>query len=507
MIMIAKSPKISIQQKENASWNKYQKDAFYLANVIKQSYPKLHDKIDSLEFENQFQKLITDLSSINNDFDFQKRLQFFIALLKDGHSYVYIKYSNKENTIFPIVFNIEQDDFLIGALDKKYDSIIGSKILSINNISISEIKQKILLYESSENKFCAFKNFRDKAYSDLYWQALGVLNNNQRNLSIKAQINDSIIKIINIEPASKHSYYQSKMTNGTNSITRFQSNGFSYKLLKNENIGYLQMNTCLDYVAYKSEIDNYTNFILKPFALHFLKAKTKNAQNFGIVLRDFFKEIEQNKIDNVVLDLRNNGGGDERLGKQFIWYITERKNINGFNEYTQISDYYKQQMGKFYKKTEKEYYKKYHQKLQNGFYNIDSLLDDKIYFNDISKKDSPFLLDSTIPKFKGNVFVLIGAKTFSAAQIFATTLKDNNLATIVGTPSGNKPTTQTSVSLLKLPKTKTIVYLSFMYFERPNKLKNNEIALFPDVEIWNRIKDYYNGNDKQFEYIITKCKK
>lgn len=507
MVMIAKSPKISIQEKENPSWNKYQKDAFYLVNVIKQSYPKLHTKIDSIEFENQFQKLLVDLSQITNDFDFKKRIQFFVAQLKDGHSYVNIKYPIKEKTIIPVVFSIEQDDFIIGALDKRYDSIIGSRVLSINSIPISEIKKKILAYESAENIYGAYKNFREKAYSDLYWQALGILTNNQRFLTIQAQLNDSLIKTIQVESTNKYLFYQPNIINGTNSITRIQNSGFAYKMLKNENIGYLQMNTCLDFVAYKSEIDNYTNFILRPFALHFLKKRTENAQNFGIFLKDFFREIEQNKIDNIVLDLRNNSGGDERLGKQFIWYLTEIQDIKGFNVYTQVSDYYKQQMKKYFKKTEKEYIKKYHKKLQNGLYNIDSLLDNRLYFNDITKKGSPFFLDSTITKFKGNVFVLVGAKTFSAAQILATTLKDNNLATIVGTPVGNKPTTQSAVSLLKLPKTKTIVYLSFSYFERPDKLKNNDISLFPDFEIWNKAVYFYNGNDRQFEFIMTKCKK
>jgi len=124
------------------------------------------------------------------------------------------------------------------------------------------------------------------------------------------------------------------------------------------------------------------------------------------------------------------------------------------------------------------------------------------YFNDITKQGSPFLLDNSIPRFKGNVYVLIGPKTFSAGQYLATTISDNNLATIIGTPSGNKPTCQTGASLLKLPNTKKIITMSYTFGERPDTTKNNEDSLHPDIEIYQTLEDVINGKDIQFQYIL-----
>jgi hypothetical protein len=43
-----------------------------------------------------------------------------------------------------------------------------------------------------------------------------------------------------------------------------------------------------------------------------------------------FKRIAP-KIENVIIDLSYNTGGDERLGKQPIWYLTENKPLDSRN--------------------------------------------------------------------------------------------------------------------------------------------------------------------------------
>jgi C-terminal processing protease CtpA/Prc len=267
------------------------------------------------------------------------------------------------------------------------------------------------------------------------------------------------------------------------------------------------MNTSLDFVSVKSDIKIYTNFITRPIALMVMKNHTRYARDFGLVLQSMFQEINKHSIDNLIIDLRNNWGGDRRPGKQLIWYLTDQQEIKGFTEYVRISDYYKTQFKPDYKAYNATYQEKFGKPIPYGMINITDTILSQTFFYDISKEDSPFLLDHTLPKFKGNVYVLIGVNTFSAAATLATTIADNNLATIVGKPTGQKPTTQSGASLFKLPHTKSIVTISCAYVERPNKLKNHEIALFPDIEIYPTLVDYLSGVDVQFEYIINEINK
>jgi hypothetical protein len=43
--------------------------------------------------------------------------------------------------------------------------------------------------------------------------------------------------------------------------------------------------------------------------------------------------------------------------------------------------------------------------------------------------------------------------------------------------------------------------------ERPDKSKNDERSLFPDVEIHNTFQDLLNGNNQVIEYILNEIKR
>lgn len=507
LTLITKTPKIEYQKPTNFDkLNNYQKDAVYLTELIKQTYPRLGSKITTENYLIESNNLIEKLSEINNDLDFEIEIQKFIALLKDGHSSMGINYRSTEKRKFNVYLYKEKKDWVIWNIDKSKDSLlIGSKIISINGKNTNEIKNLINKFECGENEFWKLKNFGWKITYPKYLEAVGIIKKSENlKLSIEKNNKKEIIEIIRKEKAE---FYNIKIKENRFPFTKKQNNGFYYKVDNEQNFAYLQMNTSLDYVSIKSEISNYTNFITKPIALAYLKKDTKNARNFGITLQSLFKEIENNNIENLIIDLRYNLGGDERPGKQLIWYLTENENIKGFTDYLNISDYFKTQIKVDYKKYNKLYNEKYNKTIPNGEINITKEFYNQPYFYDITKENSPFLLDNSIPKFKGKVYVLIGTNTFSAGQVLATTIADNNLATLVGKPTGNKPTGQTGSSGFKLPNTKKIIMISYTFMERPDKKKNNENALYPDIEIYHTYEQIMNGDDKQFEYIINEIKK
>ena len=190
-------------------------------------------------------------------------------------------------------------------------------------------------------------------------------------------------------------------------FTHKQNNGFYDTISKSQNFAYLQMNKALDYVSIKSEIGNYTNFITKPIALRLFISKDVRNANFGKFLQSFFKRIEDQKIENVIIDLSYNTGGDERLGKQLIWYLTENEPL-GFTEYINNSKYFKTQVKEDYKKYNASYNSKYLTDLPKGEVNITGKLFNEPYFENITNENSPFFLDKTIHKFKGKVYLIIG---------------------------------------------------------------------------------------------------
>lgn len=505
--LMYKTPKIDyVKPVGFNSFSDFHKDAIYTVAIIKQAYPRLYEKLpDYDEKSNQFIKKASETIS---EKEFDILLKRFIAILQDGHSSYQINFGKYDKTRFGIGIYKEKENWIIANIDKQIDSIvIGKKIVSINNIPIKEIEQKINEFECGENEY--WKNLQFHSYSACpsYWEALGINTSNNKSLNFVVENEEGISEFTLKDKEIKDiKWYKLKWKKPKYKYMFKQNNGFYDSISKKQNFAYLQMNTCLDYVCVKSEIGKYTNFITKPIALNFFIKKDVRNTNFGKFLQSFFKKVQEQKIDNLIIDLSYNKGGDERLGKQLIWYLTE-KEPEKFKIYLHNSKYYKTLIKRDFKEYNALYKEKYQMDLPKGEVNIKEKLFQEPYFEEITNEKSPFFLDKTIPKFKGEVYVIIGPQTFSAGQVLATTIADNHLATIIGKPTGNKPTTQTGGLAFKLPNTKKIISLSYIFMERPDTTKNDDKALFPDVEIHNSFQDLLNGNNKVMEYILSQSQK
>jgi hypothetical protein len=506
MKMVTKTPKIDYKKSVGFnSFSDFHKDAIYTVAIIKETYPRLYTKIP--DFDEKSNQFIKKASQTITEKEFDFILKKFISSLNDGHSDYGIDYRKYDKTIYGLGIYKEKENWIVSNIDKEVDNVmIGKKIVSINNIPIKEIEQKISEFESGENEYWKYFQFLSQ-YSycyPSYWEAIGVITPENRNLNFVVENQEGVSTFtLKDKDKTKNKFYKVATKNQKYKFKFKQNNGFYDTISKSQNFAYLQMNKCLDFVSVKEEIGNYTNFITKPIAISLFINKDVRKANFGLFLQSFFKRIQEQKIENLIIDLSYNTGGDERLGKQLIWYLTE-KNPKGFTEYINNSDYFKTQIKKNYKEYNSLYKAKYQTDLPKGEVNITEKLFNEPYFESITKKDSPFLLDKTIPKFKGKVYVIIGPQTFSAGQVLATTIADNKLATIIGKPLGNKPTTQTAGSAFKLPNTKKIIFLSYLYMERPDKTKNQENALYPDIEIYNTFQDLLNGDNQVMEYILNK---
>jgi C-terminal processing protease CtpA/Prc len=83
-------------------------------------------------------------------------------------------------------------------------------------------------------------------------------------------------------------------------------------------------------------------------------------------------------------------------------------------------------------------------------------------------------------RFKGKVYVLVGDGTFSSAIMFATVIKDNHIAPLIGkTPADGHPNHFGELYTTNLPNTKLDVRFGVKEWIRPNG-KGEENVLYPD---------------------------
>ena len=156
-------------------------------------------------------------------------------------------------------------------------------------------------------------------------------------------------------------------------------------------------------------------------------------------LKKMFKEIKNNKIKNVAVDLRNNGGGNSSVATEFIKYL----NVDSYLQWASEDRY-----GLFMIK------------------NKEMTITNKKYDN---------LL------FNGNVYILTSIDTFSSAMNFAMYIKDNNIGKVIGEASSNNPNSYGDIISYLLPNSKIYLHVSYKKWYRISTVKNEEF-IEPDIK-------------------------
>lgn len=153
-------------------------------------------------------------------------------------------------------------------------------------------------------------------------------------------------------------------------------------------------------------------------------------------VKEFFEAVAQQNIDNIVIDLRWNGGGNSLVGDEFLRYI----DVDGYD--TWPSDV---RFGNYLWKNPKSYQK-------NRRLN---------------------------PQFGGNVYVLTNCRTYSAAMDFTMLVCDNQIGKVVGEASGNLPDSYGDCLYFVMPNSKLTFSVSYKRWYRVDEAKAGE-PLMPD---------------------------
>lgn len=156
-------------------------------------------------------------------------------------------------------------------------------------------------------------------------------------------------------------------------------------------------------------------------------------------LNAFFSEVFDNNIQDVILDLRENSGGNSGVANQFLEYIN---------------------VDKYYSFGEK-------------------------YYRDGEQLVKMDCLETNMKKsqtFDGNIYVLTSVETFSAATDFAAMISDNHLGVIIGETSGNNPTCYMDSKKFQLPISTMNLYVSYKHQYRIDKSKIGKF-LIPDYKV------------------------
>lgn len=101
----------------------------------------------------------------------------------------------------------------------------------------------------------------------------------------------------------------------------------------------------------------------------------------------------------------------------------------------------------------------------------------------------------------GNVFVLMGRETFSAAQNLLTDITKRTNAILIGEPSGSKPNHIGEAGWFQLPYSGLMGLVSTQ-FHQTSKAEDHRQWIAPHIPVSLSSTDYFNGNDRALKTIM-----
>ena len=427
---------IPVFGQKNFSKKEVAEDLEYLRKSLEEAHYNLYTYVTKKSFDENFEKVKSSITKDSlSQLETTSLFQSVISKANNGHTEIlfpfssYFEYADNGGTLFPLDLAFENGKaFIRQNLTNNPNIKIGAEVISINKQSINELLDGIYPLISAERRYFKLAKLELFSFSRYYWQAWG----EQKTVEVE------------IRTGEETETYELKSVTVDDFNNRRNELNFAERTLS-----YLNNSAYLRPGNFGGDMKEFQGFIDSSFI-----------------------EINKRKLPNLIIDLRNNLGGDEPFSNYLVSYIADQPFLWTSELTIKTSAILKAHVKKNYDISE-PYWKKV---LDNK--------DGSIY---------PYEYEPQQPqpkekRFNGNVYVLVNRQSHSQSTVTASQIQDYNFATIVGEETGDFPSLYASQYAYNLPKTGVEVKISKGYIVRVNGSKKAE-GVIPDIYIKDHLLD------------------
>ncbi len=413
-----------------------------LYSYIVATHPNPFSVISKKDFDKRIAEIKKQFIEPLTIREYYKLIAPLVASISDGHTsikYAGNKFMTDETKLFPYIANLSFDKPHIVVNGYIYNSPPeipnGAEIIDINGISSEQMIDKFISNTSGEAK-----PYRLKTASNIFLGSLlQTYFDLETDFKVKFKFNNVVsTKVI---PSITFADLRKEIQSKKQPTTEVEKPIADYSLILKKDL--------------KTAIIDFRYF--------------NDNVRFQIFLDSAFNIMTKEKIENLIIDIRENGGGNSSVGDKLLKYISKEK----FTQFGKTIIKYSQLQKDFFKiKCEDdsancETYN-YLKKQKNG--NTESL-------------DYENLISPHTNRFNGKIFLLISLKTFSSASTFAQCFKYYKMGTIIGEETGGWIVTYGDKITAALPVTKLSVTISQKKFYTIGATDKDFHGIIPNIHV------------------------
>ena len=417
-------------------------DLRFYQSKLEQYHPDLYLYQPKEKIDGFFDSLLRSIDAPMGEAGFYRKVTLTSNLVRDGHTLIlpsdsFVAEHNAKSRFLPLQIGLHKGQLYV-KMNYTPSMMIedGTIIDSINGIASAEIIAELLNRQVRDGNHLSYAYWiLDTYFREYYSYVFG----HPETYDI-AYTKNSISQHLRLEALYKDSIYQYRKNN--------------YPAVYAEDVRSKGI-----YLNYDSSRSTAV-LVIKDFHSDILKSEYN--QNFSQTIQSIFHFIDSLPPRNLVLDLRDNQGGDVENGVLLLSYLINRP-------FKVVQEYNRVKHGKYVR----------------------------------CGGPSPGFHQPNKIQFKGQMYVLINGGSFSNSVIVSACLKANTNAVFVGTESGGNPNVLAGYAKeLELPNTKIRVEIPTKQFIMTSLMSNDGRGVIPTYEIDNTIDDILHQRDGQLEFVM-----
>lgn len=484
-----------------------QKDVDYIHHKMNKLHPKIDFYISQKVLDNKFDSLKNSIKTPMDSYTFYTKLAPVLSEIRQGHIYSMprtqilkkkeLKILN-EKGVGPFsqfdfeIFNNKM--YVVKDKTKQKNIPIGSEIVSINNLNVSELlTQSKELFSSDGFNETLFPHYLDNVMIS--------------NFSFKNGLKDSI----QFEMKFKDSIFIANIKREKTDSTSVSNNNLKkkkYTEMEKDSIKKVkEFRRINGYDEKRKQFNHLLTFQDADSCIAVMKINSFTLGDYEAFYQNSFELLKTKKTQTLILDLRNNGGGalsdctelysylspDESFTMIDQQLVTEKTSMLHIPIFSQLNFSKKLIVTPFLP----------------IFYSV-------IYLKTLQNENGEYYFDTKFSKprnrkenyFDGKVYVLINGGSFSATSIISSHLKSSKKGYFVGEETGGEynGTVAGALPFYTLPNSKVKVRFGLQWIAPTVKSKIFGRGIFPDKKILPTIEDRIENKDPEMEWILNEIK-